>query len=86
MTASATAPPAPHNKLSRLPWIHRVRLEFHTDGEYAQKTEDGIERHQPEPIAAERERDRAEVEPASPIHGRSKLMVENSAQAQQQQE
>ena len=37
MTASATAPPAPHNKLSRLPWIHRVSLEAHTNREYAQK-------------------------------------------------
>ena len=37
ITASATAPPAPHNKLSRLPRIHRVSLERHTDGEYAQK-------------------------------------------------
>ena len=37
ITASATAPPAPHNKLSRLPWIHRVSLEPHTNGEYAQK-------------------------------------------------
>jgi hypothetical protein len=37
INASATAPPAPHNKLSRLPWIHRVSLESHTDGEYAQK-------------------------------------------------
>jgi hypothetical protein len=37
ITASATAPPAPHNKLSRLPWIHRVSLERHTNGEYAQK-------------------------------------------------
>jgi hypothetical protein len=37
ITASATAPPAPHNKLSRLPWIHRVSLEPHTEGEYAQK-------------------------------------------------
>src|SRR6476646_9161263 len=37
ITASATAPPAPHKKLSRLPWIHRVSLESHTDGEYAQK-------------------------------------------------
>jgi hypothetical protein len=36
-TASATAPPAPHNKLSRLPWIHRVSLECHTNREYAQK-------------------------------------------------
>src|SRR6266496_2915306 len=37
ITASATAPPAPHNKLSTLPWIHRVSLEPHTNGEYAQK-------------------------------------------------
>jgi hypothetical protein len=37
ITASATAPPAPHNKLSRLPEIHRVSLERHTNGEYAQK-------------------------------------------------
>jgi hypothetical protein len=37
MTASATAPAAPHNKASRLPWMHRVSLEYHTDGEYAQK-------------------------------------------------
>ena len=37
ITASATAPPAPHNKLSRLPGIHRVSLERHTNGEYAQK-------------------------------------------------
>ena len=37
ITASATAPPAPQNKLSRLPWIHRVSLEPHTNGEYAQK-------------------------------------------------
>ena len=37
ITASATAPPAPQNKLSRLPWIHRVSLERHTNGEYAQK-------------------------------------------------
>jgi len=37
ITASATAPPAPHNKLSRLPWTHRVSLEPHTNREYAQK-------------------------------------------------
>jgi hypothetical protein len=37
ITASATAPPAPHKKVSRLPWIHRVTLECHTDGEYAQE-------------------------------------------------
>src|SRR5437867_10527834 len=37
ITASATAPPAPHNRLSRLPWIHRVNLERPTDDEYAKK-------------------------------------------------
>src|SRR5947208_9619697 len=37
MTASATAPPAPHNKLSRLPCTHRVSVERHTNREYAQK-------------------------------------------------
>src|SRR6266567_3023906 len=37
MTASATAPPAPHNKRSRLPNPHRVSLDCHTDGEYAQR-------------------------------------------------
>jgi hypothetical protein len=37
MTASATAPPAPHNRLSRLRQIHRVSLECHTNGEYVQK-------------------------------------------------
>ena len=37
ITASATAPPAPHNKLSRLPSTHRPTLECHTNGEYAQK-------------------------------------------------
>jgi hypothetical protein len=37
MTATATAPPALHNKLSRLPWIHRVRLELHMSCEYAQR-------------------------------------------------
>jgi hypothetical protein len=36
MTASATAPPAPHNKLSRLPWNHRASLEPNTNREYAQ--------------------------------------------------
>jgi hypothetical protein len=36
ITASATAPPAPHNTVSRLPWIHRVSLEPHTNREYAQ--------------------------------------------------
>jgi len=40
MTASATAPPAPHNKLSRLPRIHRVSPECHTSCEYAQKQKD----------------------------------------------
>jgi hypothetical protein len=39
MTASATAPPAPHNRFSRLPRIDRVSLECHTNGEYAQKSE-----------------------------------------------
>jgi len=37
ITASATAPPAPQNKLSRLPENHRVSLERHTNREYAQK-------------------------------------------------
>jgi hypothetical protein len=37
ITASAAAPPAPHNKLSRLPWIHRVSLERHTNNEFCQK-------------------------------------------------
>jgi len=37
MTATAPAPPALHNKLSRLPWIHRVSLEPHTNREYAHK-------------------------------------------------
>jgi len=37
ITASATAPPAPHKKVSRLPWTHRVNLEPHTNREYAQK-------------------------------------------------
>jgi len=37
ITASATAPPAPQKKLSRLPWIHRVSLEPHTNREYAHK-------------------------------------------------
>jgi hypothetical protein len=35
--ASATTPPAPHNRLSRLPSTHRPTLEYRTDGEYAQK-------------------------------------------------
>src|SRR6266545_1223786 len=39
MTASATAPPAPHNRLSCLLRIHRVSLECHTNAEYAQKRE-----------------------------------------------
>jgi hypothetical protein len=37
ITASAIAPPAPHNKLSRLPRIHRVRVESNTNREYPQK-------------------------------------------------
>src|SRR5215469_8173404 len=36
MTAIAAAPPAPHKKVSRLPWIHRASLEPHTNAEYAQ--------------------------------------------------
>ena len=37
ITASAKAPPAPHNKRSRLPSTQRPTLEYCTDGEYAQK-------------------------------------------------
>ena len=37
ITASATAPPVPHNKLSRLLLMHRDSLECHTESEYAQK-------------------------------------------------
>jgi hypothetical protein len=37
ITASAAVPPTPQNTFSRLPWIHRVSLECHTDGEYWQK-------------------------------------------------
>src|SRR5207248_250619 len=37
ITASATAPPALHNRRSRLPSIHRVSPECHTNREYAQK-------------------------------------------------
>ena len=37
ITVSATDPPAPHKKVSRLPWTHRVGLESHTNREYAQK-------------------------------------------------
>jgi hypothetical protein len=37
INASATAPPAPHNKLSRLPSTHRVTVEPRTNREYAQK-------------------------------------------------
>jgi len=37
ITASATAPPAPHKKVSRLPWTHRASLETRTNREYAQK-------------------------------------------------
>jgi hypothetical protein len=37
ITASATPPPAPQNKLSRLPSIHRASLEPNTNHEYAQK-------------------------------------------------
>jgi hypothetical protein len=37
ITASATVPPTPQSSFSRLPWIHRVNLGRHTNGEYAQK-------------------------------------------------
>src|SRR4030095_4572654 len=37
ITASAAAPPAPHNKVSRFPKTHRVSLESHTNREYAQR-------------------------------------------------
>src|SRR5215472_17200393 len=37
ITASATAPPALHKKVSRLPWTHRASPESRTDGEYEQK-------------------------------------------------
>ena len=36
ISASATAPPAPHKRVSRLTWTHRVNLETHTNREYAQ--------------------------------------------------
>src|SRR3954471_9460379 len=36
-TVSATAPPALHKNVSRLPWIHRVSPERHTNREYAQR-------------------------------------------------
>jgi hypothetical protein len=39
MRASATTPPAPHNRRSRVPNTHRVSLDCHTDDEYAQKQE-----------------------------------------------
>jgi hypothetical protein len=37
MTVSAIVPATAHNNLSRLPWIHRISFEFHTNREYAQK-------------------------------------------------
>src|SRR5438270_9125826 len=37
ISASATAPPAPHKKVSRLPRTHRVNPEPRTNREYAQK-------------------------------------------------
>src|SRR5262245_42724675 len=37
ITADAIAPPAPHKKVSRLPWTHRANLETRTNREYAQK-------------------------------------------------
>src|SRR5204862_6389160 len=36
-TISATAPPALHQNVSRLPWTHRVIPERHTNREYAQR-------------------------------------------------
>lgn len=39
ITASATIPPTPQNSFSRLPLIHRVSLECHTDCKYYQKHE-----------------------------------------------
>src|SRR6266542_2387689 len=37
ITASAAVPPTPPKIFSRLPWIHRVSLECHTNEEYCQK-------------------------------------------------
>src|ERR1700741_1536332 len=39
ITASAAVAPTPHKTFSRLPCIHRVSLECHTNGEYCQKQE-----------------------------------------------
>ncbi len=37
ITASAAVPPTPHKIFSRLPWIHRVGLEYHTNTKCCQK-------------------------------------------------
>src|ERR1700719_20164 len=37
ITASAAVPPVPHKIFSRLPWIHRVSLECHTDTECGER-------------------------------------------------
>ncbi len=37
ITASAAVPPTPQSSFSRLPWIHRVSLDRHTNGEYCKK-------------------------------------------------
>jgi hypothetical protein len=37
ITASAAVPPTPHRIFSRLPWIHRVSLECHTNTECCQE-------------------------------------------------
>src|SRR4249919_1091628 len=39
ITASAAVPPTPHKIFSRLPWIHRVSLECHTETECCRKLE-----------------------------------------------
>ena len=37
ITASAAVPPTPHRILSRLPWIHRVSLDCHTNTKCCQR-------------------------------------------------
>jgi hypothetical protein len=37
ISASATAPPIPQSRFSRLLWIHRLSLEPDTNREYAQE-------------------------------------------------
>src|SRR5436189_3006123 len=39
ITASAAAPPIPQSSFSRLPWVHRVRLECHTKMECCRRLE-----------------------------------------------